>query len=121
MHDASFLNFAFMQKMVCFLCVDQEMIFRGADTVAILMGGSCRGCMVLHPDIQAKAQSELDAVVATRNVTDADVANLPYVQSVVKETLRMHPPGPAAVVGAPGHPRRARRRPPWSPPAPRPW
>ena len=47
--------------------------------------------MVLHPDIQAKAQAELDAVVGRgRGVTDADVANLPYIQCVVKETLRMH-------------------------------
>ena len=77
----------------CFRC-DQEMIFRGTDTVAILMEW-IMARMVLHPDIQAKAQAELDAVVGRgRGVTDADVASLPYIQCVVKETLRMHPPGP---------------------------
>ncbi|RLM86641.1 cytochrome P450 78A5-like [Panicum miliaceum] len=71
-----------------------EMIFRGTDTVAILMEW-IMARMVLHPDIQAKAQAELDAVVGRgRGVTDADVANLPYIQCIVKETLRMHPPGP---------------------------
>ncbi|GJN11102.1 hypothetical protein PR202_ga29268 [Eleusine coracana subsp. coracana] len=71
-----------------------EMIFRGADTVAILMEW-IMARMVLHPDIQAKAQAELDAVVGQgRAVEDTDVANLPYIQSIVKETLRMHPPGP---------------------------
>ena len=70
------------------------MIFRGTDTVAILMEW-IMARMVLHPDIQAKAQAELDAVVGRGGgVTDADVANLPYIQCVVKETLRMHPPGP---------------------------
>ncbi|KAL6896751.1 hypothetical protein ACP4OV_007325 [Aristida adscensionis] len=71
-----------------------EMIFRGTDTVAILLEW-VMARMVLHPDVQAKAQAELDAVVGRgRAVSDADVPRLPYLQCVVKETLRMHPPGP---------------------------
>ncbi|CAM0906649.1 unnamed protein product [Alopecurus aequalis] len=71
-----------------------EMIFRGTDTVAILMEW-IMARMVLHPEIQAKAQAEVDAVVGRgRAVTDEDVARLPYIQCIVKETLRMHPPGP---------------------------
>ncbi|OVA00823.1 Cytochrome P450 [Macleaya cordata] len=71
-----------------------EMIFRGTDTVAILLEWILAR-MVLHPDIQSKAQSEIDNVVGTsRPVSDADLPNLPYLQSIVKETLRMHPPGP---------------------------
>ncbi|KAF2282972.1 hypothetical protein GH714_043291 [Hevea brasiliensis] len=71
-----------------------EMIFRGTDTVAILIEWILAR-MVLHPDIQAKAQSEIDTVVGTgRSVSDSDLPNLPYVRAIVKETLRMHPPGP---------------------------
>ncbi|KAM0825069.1 hypothetical protein ACQ4PT_069808 [Festuca glaucescens] len=71
-----------------------EMIFRGTDTVAILMEW-IMARMVLHPEIQAKAQAEVDAVVGRgRAVADEDVARLPYIQCIVKETLRMHPPGP---------------------------
>ncbi|KAF0930371.1 hypothetical protein E2562_032265 [Oryza meyeriana var. granulata] len=71
-----------------------EMIFRGTDTVAILLEW-IMARMVLHPDIQAKAQTEVDAVVGRgRAVSDADVANLRYLQCIVKETLRVHPPGP---------------------------
>ncbi|XP_042500425.1 cytochrome P450 78A5-like [Macadamia integrifolia] len=71
-----------------------EMIFRGTDTVAILLEWIIAR-MVLHPEIQAKAQSEIDAVVGTtRTVLDSDLPNLPYLQAIVKETLRMHPPGP---------------------------
>lgn len=51
--------------------------------------------LVLNQDIQEKLQQELDLVVGhQRSVTDADVANLPYLQPVVKEALRAHPPGP---------------------------
>ncbi|XP_066346770.1 cytochrome P450 78A5-like [Miscanthus floridulus] len=71
-----------------------EMIFRGTDTVAILLEW-VMARMVLHPGIQSKTQAELDAVVGRgRAVSDADVARLPYLQRVVKETLRVHPPGP---------------------------
>uniref|UniRef100_K4A0S2 Uncharacterized protein n=1 Tax=Setaria italica TaxID=4555 RepID=K4A0S2_SETIT len=66
----------------------------GTDTVAILMEW-IMARMVLHPDIQVKAQAELDAVVGRGvAVADTDVASLPYIQCIVKETLRMHPPGP---------------------------
>ncbi|URE25175.1 cytochrome P450 [Musa troglodytarum] len=72
----------------------QEMIFRGTDTVAILLKWIMTR-MVLHQEIQSTAQSEIDAVVGSpRLVADADIANLPYLRSIVKESLRMHPPGP---------------------------
>ncbi|KAJ4961661.1 hypothetical protein NE237_021571 [Protea cynaroides] len=71
-----------------------EMIFRGTDTVAILLEWILAR-MVMHPEIQAKAQSEIDAVVGTRRtVSDSDLQNLPYLQAIIKESLRIHPPGP---------------------------
>lgn len=77
-----------------FFLLLQEMIFRGTDTVAILLEWILAR-MVLHPDIQAKAQIEIDNAVGTaRLVSDADLPNLPYLHAIVKETLRMHPPGP---------------------------
>ncbi|GMH11341.1 hypothetical protein Nepgr_013182 [Nepenthes gracilis] len=71
-----------------------EMIFRGTDTVAILIEWALAR-MVLHPEIQAKAQSEVDIAVGTTNlVSDSDLQNLPYLKAIIVETLRMHPPGP---------------------------
>ncbi|XP_061364950.1 cytochrome P450 78A5-like [Gastrolobium bilobum] len=71
-----------------------EMIFRGTDTVAILLEWILAR-MTLHPEIQAKAQTEIDSVVGYgRIVTDLDLPNLHYLRAIVKETLRMHPPGP---------------------------
>ncbi|KAF3326738.1 cytochrome P450 78A5-like protein [Carex littledalei] len=71
-----------------------EMIFRGTDTVAILLEW-IMARMVLHPHIQSKAQAELDTVVGPGiPVIDTDIPKLRYLQSIVKESLRVHPPGP---------------------------
>ncbi|KAK3022253.1 hypothetical protein RJ639_047803 [Escallonia herrerae] len=70
-----------------------EMIFRGTDTSALLTEWVMAE-LVLNPQIQAKLQHELDSLVGHRSVTDADVTKLPLLQAVVKETLRVHPPGP---------------------------
>ncbi|KAI4303754.1 hypothetical protein MLD38_039350 [Melastoma candidum] len=70
-----------------------EMIFRGTDTVAILLEWILAR-MVLHPEIQSKVWYEIDAAVSGRPVTATDLPRLPYLHAVVKETLRMHPPGP---------------------------
>lgn len=51
--------------------------------------------IVLHQDIQKKVQNEIDTWVGRdRHVEDSDIPNLPYLQAIVKEVLRMHPPGP---------------------------
>ncbi|XP_074310024.1 cytochrome P450 78A4-like [Silene latifolia] len=71
-----------------------ETVFRGADTVATLLEW-IMARMTMHPDIQAKAQEELDSCVGPdKAVQDSDIQNLPYLQAIVKEVLRMHPPGP---------------------------
>ncbi|KAK6150505.1 hypothetical protein DH2020_015437 [Rehmannia glutinosa] len=69
-----------------------EMIFRGTDTTALLTEWVMAE-LVLHPEVQAKLRDELDSKAAAA-FTDADLAALPYLQAVVKETLRVHPPGP---------------------------
>ncbi|KAL8127443.1 cytochrome P450 78A7-like [Apium graveolens] len=70
-----------------------EMIFRGTDTTALLTEWVMAE-LVLHQDIQTKLNNEICNVVRNKVVTDADVVKLPYLQAVVKETLRIHPPGP---------------------------
>ncbi|PKI41840.1 hypothetical protein CRG98_037764 [Punica granatum] len=71
-----------------------EMIFRGTDTTALLTEWVMAE-LVLHPEVQRRLQSELGcADLGNRALTDSDVARLPYLQAVVKEALRVHPPGP---------------------------
>lgn len=70
------------------------MIFRGTDTTALLTEW-CMAELVRHPAVQARLGAEVDAAVGAGGCpTDADVARMPYLQAVVKETLRAHPPGP---------------------------
>lgn len=45
--------------------------------------------MALHPEIQKKAQEELDRVIGKDNLpTFADLPNLPYVNALCSESLR---------------------------------
>ncbi|KAL8540986.1 hypothetical protein ACS0TY_002318 [Phlomoides rotata] len=71
-----------------------EMIFRGTDTVAVLIEWILAR-VVLHQNVQSKAHEELDKVVGkSRAVRECDLTELVYITAVVKEVLRMHPPGP---------------------------
>ena len=54
--------------------------------------------MTMFPEAQQKAQAELDNVIgADRHPTFEDRVSLPYVNAVLKETLRWHPVLPFAI------------------------
>lgn len=54
--------------------------------------------LINHPDMMERARQEIDSVVGkSRLVEESDIPNLPYVQSIVKETMRLHPTGPLIV------------------------
>ncbi|KAF8029247.1 hypothetical protein BT93_E1805 [Corymbia citriodora subsp. variegata] len=60
--------------------------------------------LLLNRDSMVKVQAELSQVIGSnRKVLETDIDQLPYLQAVVKETLRLHPPIPFLV------PRRATR------------
>jgi cytochrome P450 len=45
-----------------------------------------------------RARQEIDSEVGkSRLVEESDITNLPYLQAIVKETLRLHPTGPIIV------------------------
>ncbi|KAF9067312.1 cytochrome P450 1 [Rhodocollybia butyracea] len=51
--------------------------------------------MIQNPDVQSKAQAEIDHVIGRdRLPTLEDRRSLPYVESVYREVMRMHPPLP---------------------------
>ncbi|KAK1292090.1 Cytochrome P450 93A1 [Acorus calamus] len=68
----------------------------GSDTTATVLEWALAE-LINNPTIQYKAQQELDSVVGKHRLVEAsDVPNLPYLQSIVKETLRLHPPVPVS-------------------------
>lgn len=51
--------------------------------------------MILYPEVQKAAQRELDNVIGPKALPSfQDRDNLPYIEAVVKETLRWHPVAP---------------------------
>ena len=51
--------------------------------------------MMTHPEVQRKAQAEIDRVIGSdRFPTLADQPDLPYVDALVKEVLRWNPVTP---------------------------
>ncbi|XP_073951326.1 cytochrome P450 4V2-like [Choristoneura fumiferana] len=70
----------------------------GSDTSAV---GTAYTAVMLsrYPEVQEKVYQELEEVFGnnSRPVTAADLPKLVYLEAVVKETLRLYPPGPIYV------------------------
>ncbi|KAM5536771.1 hypothetical protein V8D89_009489 [Ganoderma adspersum] len=72
----------------------------GADTSFIALQAFFLA-MSLHPDVQRKAQAELDAVVGPGRMPEfSDSDSLVYVNAVIKETLRWHTVTPLGLAHA---------------------
>lgn len=75
----------------------QDIIAGGTESSAVTMEWAMSE-LILLPDVMAAAADELDRVVGRgRWVTECDLPNLPYIDAVVKETMRLHPVGPLLV------------------------
>ena len=47
--------------------------------------------MAIYPEVQKKAQAEIDAVVGPHRLPDfEDRPSLPYINAIVKESMRWH-------------------------------
>lgn len=54
--------------------------------------------LLRNPHTMAKAKEELKDVIGKGKLVDeADISRLPYLQCIVKETLRLHPPVPLLI------------------------
>jgi len=71
-----------------------DLIGGGTDTSAVTVEWAMSE-LLRNPDVLAKATEELDRVIGRgRLVAEEDMPNLPYVEAVVKETMRLHPVAP---------------------------
>ncbi|CAD5165237.1 unnamed protein product [Musa acuminata subsp. malaccensis] len=71
-----------------------DMITAGMDTTVISVEWAMSE-IVRNPRVQRKIQDELDRVIGQERImNETDFASLRYLQCVVKESLRLHPPTP---------------------------
>ncbi|XP_071738088.1 xanthotoxin 5-hydroxylase CYP82C4-like [Rutidosis leptorrhynchoides] len=102
----------FIDVMLSILPKDAEMFGYGRETIIkattliLILTGSestaetltwALSLLLNNPDILKTAQNELDNCVGKDKwVEESDIQKLTYLQAIVKETLRMYPPGPLA-------------------------
>ncbi|KAI3937805.1 hypothetical protein MKW98_009890 [Papaver atlanticum] len=72
-----------------------DIMTAGIDTTASTVEWAL-GELINHPCMLEKARGEIDSVVGknVRLVDESDLPNLPYIQAIFKEVLRLHPPVP---------------------------
>lgn len=72
----------------------QILTLTGAGSTAVTLTWAL-SLLLNHPSVLKAAQEELDKQVGReRWVEESDIQNLKYLQAIVKETLRLYPPGP---------------------------
>ncbi|KAL6593989.1 hypothetical protein ACP70R_048890 [Stipagrostis hirtigluma subsp. patula] len=74
-----------------------DMFTAGTDTSSIIVEWAMAE-MLKNPSVMARAQEELDRVVGRgRRLEESDIPNLPYLQAVCKEAMRLHPSTPLSL------------------------
>lgn len=72
----------------------QEMFIAGIETSSLVMEWAMSE-MMKNPRVLHKAQAEVRRVLGGKErFTERDIQELKYLKMVIKETLRLHPPGP---------------------------
>ncbi|KAF7357560.1 O-methylsterigmatocystin oxidoreductase [Mycena sanguinolenta] len=72
----------------------------GADTTVSSLSSFCLA-MALYPEIQKKAQTEIDTVIGTDRLPEfEDRPSLPYVEALYREVMRWKPIAPLGVAHA---------------------
>ncbi|KAL3626697.1 hypothetical protein CASFOL_029440 [Castilleja foliolosa] len=68
-----------------------EFLNGGTDTTATAIEWAAAR-MIENPEIQLRLYDEIRSTVGEKRVDEKDVENMPYLNAVVKELLRKHPP-----------------------------
>ncbi|GMH09464.1 hypothetical protein Nepgr_011305 [Nepenthes gracilis] len=74
-----------------------DLFLAGADTISSTLEWAMAE-LLRNPDKLTKAKEELEQVIGRGNlVQEGDIERLSYLQSIIKETFRLHPPAPFLV------------------------
>ncbi|CAK8571632.1 unnamed protein product [Lathyrus sativus] len=74
-----------------------DIFMAGTDTSAITIEWALVE-LINNPDVMQKARQEIDSITQkSRLIQESDLPKLPYLQAIVKETLRIHPTAPIIV------------------------
>nr|WMZ41149.1 cytochrome P450 family 75 subfamily B polypeptide 2 [Ipomoea batatas] len=75
----------------------QDLLAGGTESSAVTVEWAISE-LLKKPEIFKKATDELDRVIGQKRwVEEKDMPNLPYIQAIVKETMRLHPVAPMLV------------------------
>lgn len=75
----------------------QDLIVGGSDSASTAVEWGMTE-LLRHPHYLQEVQAELDAVVGRDRLVElSDCDKLPFLDCVVRETLRLHPPSPLAI------------------------
>ncbi|KAL6878330.1 hypothetical protein ACP4OV_012500 [Aristida adscensionis] len=98
----------FLQVLLNLMCTGQidrqvvkallfELFITGTDTVTITVEWAMAE-LLHHPSIMAKVRAEIAGALGRKEtVEEPDAMNLPYLNAVVKEVMRLHPVAPVLV------------------------
>lgn len=72
----------------------QDIFAAGTETTSVALQWTLAE-LIKNPRVFKKAREEIESVVgASKLLEESDIPNLPYIQAIVKETLRLHPTAP---------------------------
>ncbi|XP_015579428.3 LOW QUALITY PROTEIN: flavonoid 3'-monooxygenase CYP75B137-like [Ricinus communis] len=78
-----------------------DIIVAGTDTKSTTVEWAMAE-ILKHPEVMAKIHEELERVVGNNNIVEeSQLPELPYLEAVIKETLRLHPPIPLLIPHSP--------------------
>ncbi len=67
------------------------LLFAGQEALAVVLSWTLI-LLSLHPEVQTKLLTELNEVLGDRCPSVADLPNLRYTESIIKEAMRLYPP-----------------------------
>ena len=88
-----FCTLTFSSEINYLTCLHQDFFIAGTDTTSSTVEWAMTE-LLLSPDKMVKAKKELQQFEGPVQESDISKSKCPYLQAIVKETFRLHPPAP---------------------------